>query len=149
MSAEHALHVARHLREPEVRERVELWGSYDADRQAEHWLQCGPIAYAILAGDGEPVVVGGVRLTRVGQGATWMGGTDRWRDVVREATRRSREVIEAVLENGTHRVETMAPAWFVEAHRWYRLLGLERVAEIDGYGAHGEPWVMFHRLRRA
>lgn len=148
LTIDSALYIARRLREPERRERIELLGEFDADAFGVACYQRPGVAYAALNQRLEPVVMGGLQATRPGQAAAWMAGTDRWPEVVREVTRTCRRSLAAALESSVHRVEVVSPAWFEEAHNWYRLLGLTHRAPLPGYGVNGEPWVLFARVRQ-
>lgn len=143
-----AEHIAHHAREAERREMTDGgWGDYEPQEHAR-WAcsQTGP-SYCCADRTGEPVVMGGLILLRPGVARSWMTGTDRWPYVVREVTRYCRKVMAAILEADIHRIETVSASWHEEAHRWYRLLELERESIMVGYGADGSDFFMFRRIR--
>lgn len=148
MTAADAYYVCHNLRDAERRqaEALEWLDGYDPELLAEHLLSRPEPAWAARH-EGRPVVIGGFSYQRPGVIRTWMLGTDDWPRVVRSVTRHTRRVMRALLEHDVHRIETVCASAFTEAHRWYRLLGLEHEATMVGYGRDGSDFHLYRRLR--
>lgn len=146
LEREHAIQVCRHLEETERREWEALQGPLDPERWADAHLGLPGPSFACLAKDGEPVVMGGFNLEVPGMGVGWLGVTDRFPEVAIEVTRASRKAIDFALTESLVDVVMVASAAFHKtAHRWFRTLGLERHADLPGFGLNGEDFIIFQR----
>lgn len=77
-------------------------------------------------------------------------GTDLWEKEWRLVTGVARRnMMRHVADSGAHRAHCMSPASHVQTHRWLRTLGAMHEAEMPGYGARGEDFIMFSWLRGA
>jgi hypothetical protein len=103
----------------------------------------------VLTADKEPIVIAGYDELRPGVWQDWLFSTPaawseaHWRTV----TRRCRAGMDAMLEAGAHRLQCVSLASRIQAHRWYRPLGLEQEGVLRGYGVNGEDAIMFARVR--
>lgn len=147
MQLDQALYVCRNMQPIDRREREALHFKFDTDRHAIECYQ-SDIKYCVLAADGEPIVIGGINFQSPGVGRTWMCGTDRFPEVIKEVTKATRRMFSALLENGeVHRIETLSAGFHDAAHRWFRLLKLEQESVVKGLGKNGEDYILFRRLR--
>lgn len=114
---------------------------------AQYFLQGGP-SWVVCYGE-NPLVVGGFSMVREGVWQDWMFTTpeawtpQHWKPI----TRRCRKVMDAMLRSEAHRLQCVSLSSRVQAHRWYRTLGLELEGTLRCYGAGGENAMMFSRLR--
>lgn len=138
-----------HDLDPEQREEYAAmsWsGEYDPDETATRLYTTMGVGCTLLA-DGVPMAAGGCTWSRPGVAATWMVGVPHLRPVIKELTQIGRQIIDAAFELDTiQRVETWAAATHTKAHRWYRLLGLKKEADLRQY-AGGKDFVVFVRLK--
>lgn len=108
-------------------------------------LQTGP-RWVVVRGD-TPVAVAGFDLIRPGVWQDWMFSTDgawepgAWRSV----TKHVRKGMTAMLQSGAHRLQCVSLASRVQAHAWYRVLGLRQEGVLRRYGVNGEDAIMFAR----
>lgn len=94
--------------------------------------------------DGEPVAVGEVFQSRPNVVSLGLIATDRFPEVTLGFTRYLRDGLFAALRaSGVHRIECVTMAEFEAAHRWLRLLGLEKEADLRAYGRGGEDFAQF------
>ena len=121
---------------------------YDADNAAAmFYLRPGP-KWTVLVGN-EAVLVAGFDRVRDGVWQDWALTSPKawepgnWRPV----TRLARKVMDWMLQNGAHRLQCVSLASRIQAHRWYRPLGLELEGTLRAYGVNGEDALMFSRLR--
>lgn len=123
--------------------------SYSAENTAAHYFQAAGPKW-VLCEDDTPVAVAGFTPIRPGVWQDWMITTDRcWEpDAWRATTRHTRKALDSMLTNGAHRLQCVSLASRTEAHKWYRLLGLEFECTLRGYGSNGEDAFMFSRVRK-
>ena len=70
--------------------------------------------------------------------------TDRFPEVSLPFTRYLRDgLFVALRANGIHRIECVTMADFTGAHRWLRMLGLEKEADMPRFGKGGETFSQF------
>lgn len=137
--------------QPSEREQFEAsYGEpYDPYRfSAEVALMVGP-KWLMCVGD-EPIVVGGYQRLRPGVFQDWMVSTPKaWeRPIWFGVTRHARRIMDAMLENGAHRLQCISLASRIEAHKWYSVLGFDSGVPLRGYGANGEDMLMFSRVQK-
>lgn len=143
------LDVCHRLPEDE-REQIEAFSGekYDAQRYAAAYhLRPGP---KWLLHDGErTVAVAGFDMVRPGVWQDWMFSTpEAWSSANwRSTTKYVRRVMDAMLKTEAHRLQCVSLASRIQAHRWYRTLGLVYESTLEAYGAGGENALMFKRLR--
>jgi hypothetical protein len=143
------LDVAYRLPEDE-REQIKAFTGAEYDPQslaAAYHLRAGP---KWMLHDGQQTLaVAGFDLIRPGVWQDWMVSTpEAWTpENWRSTTRYVRKVMDAMLKTEAHRLQCVSLASRIQAHRWYRLLGLEFEALLGAYGANGENAFMFSRLK--
>lgn len=122
--------------------------AYDAEAvAAEFHLRPGP-KWTIMEGE-LPVLAAGFTELRDGVWQDWALTTPvawesrRWMTV----TKIVRRVMDGMLQDHGHRLQCVSLASRIQAHRWYRVLGLELEGTLRAYGVHGEDALMFSRLR--
>lgn len=142
-----AIHIASNLTANELLERERALGGQYLPLQHAEWAMSQEIGYMCANANGTPVVMGGLQMVRPGVMRSWMSGTDEWPSVVREVTRTCRQILMYVFQEDIHRVECVSGEWCKNAHRWYRLLGLELESAMPGYGSDGSTFLMFRRLK--
>lgn len=115
---------------------------------AQLYMQGGPI-WTICVG-GEPTVVCGYLRERPGVWQDWLvstpaaWGPTAWKGV----TRRLRKLMDAMLETQAHRLQCISLRSRIQAHAWYRVLGLRQEGDgLEAYGADGQDALMFVRLK--
>jgi hypothetical protein len=138
-----------HRMPDDEREQFEAFSGekYDPDRAAAAFYLRGGPSWVIIA-DGEPIVVAGFDMIRDGVWQDWMFSTPvAWERYWRPVTRLSRRVMDFMLQEAAHRLQCVSLASRVNAHRWYRPLGLKLEGTLEGYGVNGENALMFSRSR--
>lgn len=106
----------------------------------------------VLCVDGKAVVVAGFDKIREGVYQDWMFTTQQTWDVPaiwRTATRYVKRVMDAMFEQGAHRLQCVSLASRIHAHRWFKLIGLKAEGKLEAYGADGEDAFMFARVRKS
>ena len=152
---EHALdedvrRVAANLRDKDVAEFLAL--SHAPDRHAlaaqllDRW---GGHPAAIVVRDEEgPVCIGGGIEHRPNVITLMLFATDRFAGIALPLTRFvTRQLFYRWRVAGVHRIEAFSMEGHDEAHRWIELLGLDREAELTGYGRGGETFIQFAWVR--
>lgn len=135
---------------PDEREQFEAFTGekYDPEQLAAAYsLRDGPSW--VLVADGQPLVIAGFDMLRPGVWQDWLLSVpEAWSEAHwRAVSRRARRVMDAMLRSEAHRLQCVSLASRVQAHRWYRVLGLELEGTLRAYGANGENALMFSRLR--
>ncbi len=99
--------------------------------------------------DEKPVIVGGFDFMRPGVWQDWMVSTRQaWGATARmPVSRRVRRVMDRMLETEAHRLQCISLRSRIQAHKWYRVLGLRQEAALEAYGAEGEDAILFARVR--
>jgi hypothetical protein len=135
--------------QPDEVEQYEAFSGekYDPESVAALFsLRDGP-SWVIVA-DSKPVLVAGFDRIRNGVWQDWCISTpDAWGPHWHGVTRIVRRAMDAMLQDGAHRLQCISLASRIHAHRWYRPLGLVKEGVLHGYGANGEDAIMFARLR--
>jgi hypothetical protein len=98
--------------------------------------------------DGQAVAAGGFVPVRPGVFQTWFVATDEaWGEYTVEVTRICALVLENMLAQGAHRIETYVLASRRAARLWYTRIGLKREAALPGYGSKGETALLYTAVR--
>lgn len=101
----------------------------------------------VVLEDGKPIALIGYTEQRPGVWRDWMMSTDAvWKKPI-AITRICRRIMETMEKGGAHRLECVSLATRVDAHRWYRSVGLKFEGILRKWGANGEDAMMFARLR--
>lgn len=148
---EHALdedvrHVAANMRAKDVDEFLALTHASDRAALAGSLLdRYGGHPSAIVVRDEHgPVCIGGGIEHRPNVITLLLFATDRFPAIVLPLTRFvTRELFYRWRVAGVHRIEAVSMEGHDEAHRWIEILGLEREAELRGYGRNGETFIQF------
>lgn len=94
--------------------------------------------------DDEPICVVGAMMLWPGVYSVFMFATDRWLEVVIEATRFVRNTLLPTLRDaGAHRLQCYSLAEHTDAHQWLRYLGADREMPEPKYGKNKENFILF------
>lgn len=100
--------------------------------------------------DGLPVFVGGAVVLRPNTASILFMATDDFRRIAKAATKFIRQHFLPALERqGVHRIECVTLGEYVEMQRWLRSLGFRMEGVAQAYGAAGEDFHYFARVKRA
>lgn len=141
-------YVVDHMMEIE-HESIEavMWGGFDAEKLVK-MLAAWPMLWCCINDrTGHPAVIGGLYFKLPAVAEAMMFGTQHFGEVVKEVEDASNRVLETVLEQYVRRVEVRSLAKHKVAHRWYRNLKLKFETAMPQYGANGETFFLFSRLR--
>ena len=103
--------------------------------------------------DSVPVCIGGFAPQRKGVYRDWFISTPAAFESANffRVTRTCRKLMDAMLKNGAHRIECIAPAERIEHNprleRWYTALGYKKEALHYGYCATGADAVCYARVK--
>jgi hypothetical protein len=103
----------------------------------------------VLCADDKPLCVAGFDYVRPGVWQDWMFSTPaawspaHWRTV----TKNVRKVMDGMLVKDAHRLQCISLKSRIQAHKWYRVLGLVLEGELEGYGINGENALVFKRMK--
>lgn len=143
------LAICHHAPEDEREQYEAFFGQkYDANELAAR-LSLSPGPSWVLLDDKKPIVAAGFELIRPGVWQDWMVSTEaawspaNWRTV----TRHVREVMDAMLKTDAHRLQCVSLRSRIQAHRWYKVLGLRQEGVLEAYGADGQDAIMFKKVR--
>lgn len=99
--------------------------------------------------EGRPVALLGAYPIHRGVWTLFGLGTEEWESVWREVTLVARrDMMAAVSASGAHRAHCLALSTHDDTHKWLRVLGATHEAQLPGYGANGEDFIMFSWLKR-
>lgn len=132
------------------REQIEAFtgGPYNVETYAAayHLKSCPKW---VLCNGTQALAVAGFDLVRPGVWQDWMFSTpEAWTpENWRTTTRYVRRVMNAMLKTEAHRLQCISLASRIQAHAWYRTLGLVYESTLESYGANGENALMFRRLK--
>lgn len=149
------IRLSREMREDERAQWCALNGfdEYDPEVAAQSIIATlSPVSFALVDGQGFPIVVGGFDEVRRGVWQSWMIGTDAgWAKHWRAITRASRSSMDTLLASDrAHRIQTHALASRAAAHGWYRRgLGMTFEGTQRRYFANGEDAVCYVRIKEA
>lgn len=122
---------------------------YDPDAAAVNlWAGSGP-RWCIADERGLPLVVCGYAHMQPGVFRSWYYATsEAWEKHGVEVTRVTSELIQGMLREHAHRLETVCLASRSKARRWYDRIGLRYESTLQGFGVGGEAAVMYVALRQ-
>lgn len=151
MTVEHARDddvrfVAANMRAKDAEEFLALTHAADRAALVDSLLDRygGHPAAIAVHDDGGPVCIGAGIEHRPNVITLLLFATDRFPGVALPLTRFvTRELFYRWKVAGAHRIEAVSMEGHDEAHRWIELLGLEREAELRGYGKNGETFIQF------
>lgn len=102
----------------------------------------------VLCADDKPIAVAGFVCIRPGVWEDWMFSTPAaWDKHWRTVTKKVREVMNGMLVKDAHRLQCISLKSRIQAHKWYRVLGLVLEGELEGYGVNGENALIFKRMK--
>lgn len=102
-----------------------------------------PGGICAYSGD-EPVAIGAVVEGRPNVATLMFFATDALNEIAIPLTRFIKHnLFPRYREDGVHRIECISIDGHTAAHRWIRILGLEREARFPGYGKGGETFFQF------
>lgn len=144
-------HIARHMRADEIDQYLALTGlpEYVPDVAARSLVASPGKTFVMVDRAGLPVLVGGFAPVRRGVFEGWLAGTDQgWATHWRAMTKVCRGLMDDLLANGAHRIETFALASRTAAHDWYeRSLLMQREGVMKGYFSDGQDAIVFARVK--
>lgn len=136
--------IMRNLRDED---RIELEAAYydlDPDLWAERMMDLPGLKRYFPVGD-RPAAILGATPIRPGVWSVYAFGTHDFESAALRLTRHIRRIMIPTLTNiGVHRGECDTIESHVKAHRWLEMIGMEREAEMIGYGRGCET---FYRYR--
>lgn len=144
-------YIAANLRPDEIEQYLALTGlpEYVPDVAARSLVASPGSQFVMVSRDSLPVLVGGFCPVRAGVYEGWLAGTTQgWSNHWRAMTKVCRGLMDDLLANGAHRIETFALASRTQAHAWYeRSLLMQREGVLRGYFADGQDAVVFARIK--
>lgn len=144
-------YLARHMRADERAQFLALSGlpEYDPDVAARA-IAATPGPTWVYIVDGLPALLGGFEPIRPGVYEGWQMSTDEgWATHWRSFTKISIRLMDSLLADGAHRIQTCALASRTEAHHWYERIGMVNEGTLRGHCADGQNAVLFARTRSA
>lgn len=122
---------------------------FDADACARDFAKAGPLQWVLLGPDNLPLYACGGNEVAPGVLQTWALGSEAgWKAHGRAITKATRRLIDAMLEEGYRRVQTVAHADRRDAHVWYmRGLGMKHEGVLRKANADGSDAAMFARVK--
>ena len=143
-------YIAANMRPDEIEQYLALTGlqEYVSDVAARSLVASPGSQFVMVDRLGLPVLVGGFCPVRSGVVEGWLAGTTQgWAEHWRAMTKVCRGLMDDMLANGAHRIETFALASRTQAHEWYeRSLFMQREGVLRGYFANGQDAVVFSRV---
>lgn len=144
-------YIAANMRPDEIAQYLALTGlpEYVPDVAARSLVASPGSQFVMVGRDGLPVLVGGFAPVRRGVFEGWLAGTPQgWANHWRAMTKVCRGLMDDLLANGAHRIETFALASRAPAHEWYeRSLLMQREGVLRGYFADGQDAIVFARTK--
>lgn len=138
--------IAPQLRADEVEQFMAMTGAYvyDPDVAARTFSAITGPAWALVAGDGRPYLLGGFQQVRPGVANVWLMGTEAgWATHWRTITKTVKRVLRDMLEGAFHRIELVVLASRIQTMGWYSRLGFEREGVMKGWFANCSDAVAF------
>ncbi|TPG08321.1 hypothetical protein EAH88_11870 [Rhodanobacter glycinis] len=143
-------YIAANMRPDEIAQYLALTGisEYAPDVAARSMIASPGHQFVMVNSSNLPVLVGGFCPVRAGVFEGWAAGTpDGWATHWRAITKVCRGLLDDLMANGAHRVETFALASRTQAHEWYeRSLLMQREGVLRGYFADGQDAIVFSRV---
>lgn len=150
LTIDDAIHVARKLRPHDRAEVLATWAGSDvvdwarftARLQSEHH-------FTAVAGDGEPVAIGGFFVIWPGLVQAWMVASDRLAEIGIELNYRVLEMHRDAVSDGVHRFQAHAMQGNAAGMRWLERLGYRRETTMRRFGRYGEDFELMARVEAA
>lgn len=140
-------HVAENMRQKDIVEFRAISRAESTDELAEALVErYGDRGDTICArlDDGTPVAVGAMIESRFNVVTLLFFATDDFPQIAMALTKFIVQRLFPRYRNaGVHRIECVSHVGYTEAHRWIETLGLEKEAEMPGYGRNGETYFQF------
>ena len=140
-------HVAENMRQKDIVEFRAVSRAENTDELAEALIErYGDRGDTICArlDDGTPVAVGAMIESRFNVVTLLFFATDDFPQIAMALTKFIVQRLFPRYRNaGVHRIECVSHVDYTEAHRWIETLGLEKEAEMPGYGRNGETYFQF------
>lgn len=140
-------HVAENMRQKDIVEFRAVSRAESTDELAEALVErYGDRGDTICArlDDGTPVAIGAMIESRFNVVTLLFFATDDFPQIAMALTKFIVQRLFPRYRNaGVHRIECVSHVAYVEAHRWIETLGLEKEAEMPGYGRNGETYFQF------
>ena len=140
-------HVAENMRQKDIVEFRAVSRAESTDELAEALIErYGDRGDTICArlDDGTPVAIGAMIESRFNVVTLLFFATDDFPQIAMALTKFIVQRLFPRYRNaGVHRIECVSHVDYVEAHRWIETLGLEKEAEMPGYGRSGETYFQF------
>ncbi len=151
----HLAYLSSCMREDEMAQFLAVTGAkeFSADHAAHRFIDTASrshgFAFTVLRADNTPAVAGGYELVAPGVWQSWMVGCDEgWSEQWRSITKVTLWLMERMFEHGARRLQTNAMTSRVRTIEWFeRSLGLQREGVFRQFGARGEDFAMFARVR--
>lgn len=148
LTLEHALRVARNMRESDRREVMATRWNDNSEEFALECYRVSGVSWVAINKDGEPVVMGGFAFNSPGVATAWMVGTDKWLSVALEVSRFSKKSIRTLFSgNDIHRVQAFSALFHVESHRWLKVIGLTPEHLLPKWGKDEDDFILFEALK--
>jgi len=139
-------YIAGRMRPDEQAQFVAFTGAdhYQPNVAARSYVMAGGLAYVLVDRGNRPVAVGWFDELRPGVWeTTGIGTLDGWAKHWRAITKESRKRMQALFDDGAHRIQIISLATRTDAHRWYeRGLGMKNEGTLRGYCADGSDAVI-------
>lgn len=140
-------YVAENMRQKDIVEFRAVSRAESTDELAEALIErYGDRGDTICArlDDGTPVAIGAMIESRFNVVTLLFFATDDFPQIAMALTKFIVQRLFPRYRNaGVHRIECVSHVDYVEAHRWIETLGLEKEAEMPGYGRNGETYFQF------
>jgi hypothetical protein len=135
------------MREHDFREIAAMSGFGLRFQMAEHFSAAyghHPDVIAFTDDDEKAIAIGAVVQGRPNVGTCLFFATDEFPQIGPDVTRFVKQrLFPGYRSKGMHRIEAVSIAGYDTMHRWLGALGLEKEADLAGYGCRGEPFVQF------
>jgi RimJ/RimL family protein N-acetyltransferase len=135
MSLDHARAVCLRMRESDRRVISTMRFQFNEWDFALDRFETDGLKVAALAGDGQPVAIGGLTLTSPGVWTAWLVGTARWREVTLEAVKFARATLARLLEFDAHRIQAHIAAEDAGARKYAEYFGFKYEGTLEQHRA--------------
>ena len=142
------VYLAARMRPDEIAQFLAIAGltDYHADTAARAFANIRGPAYVLVNAQGYPIVAGGFEPLRPGVFEGWQVGTmDGWATHGRAITRVNRRLLNALLADEAHRVQTIALTSRTDAHRYYEALGMTCEGVLHKHFTDGQDGLLYAR----
>ena len=141
------LYVAAHMREWDRREIYASRWDDDPVALTESIMLMG--AFSWICGLDRPIAAIGAYPIYPGVWSCWMFATDEIKDIRVSLTRFvKRDMVNALLRAGAHRVECRSMEGHTDAHEWLKIMGVQYEATHPMAGKNGETFHTFAWVRK-